>query len=176
MQTSAAIKQQNLEQGLYCQEICTRIDKARNLQETLGAMIPEMAACMNADRLSIFSYNGRQRELVTLVKTGEDLSEIRLPVSPNSIVGYAVGKQKTLRVADAYDNLELASIDPGLKFDGRWDARTGYATHQILVVPIAYKSFTLGAIQAINRKDGRPFSELEEQAAATLARHLGTAL
>jgi len=176
MQTSAAIKTQNLEQGLYLQEICTRIDKARNLRETLGAMIPEMAACMNAERLSIFSYNGRQRELITLVKTGKNLSEIRLPVSPNSIVGYAVGKQKTLRVADAYDNLELAGIDPGLKFDGRWDARSGYATHQILVVPIAYKSFTLGAIQAINRKDGRPFSKSEEQAAATLARHLGTAL
>gem|GEM_PF-3624244 len=44
MQTSAAIKTQNLEQGLYLQEICTRIDKARNLRETLGAMIPEMAA------------------------------------------------------------------------------------------------------------------------------------
>jgi type II secretory ATPase GspE/PulE/Tfp pilus assembly ATPase PilB-like protein len=167
---------ERLEQGLHLQDICTRIDRARNLSETLGAMIPEMAACLNAQRLSIFSYNGRQRELVTLVKSGDDLAEIRLPVSPNSIVGYAVGKQKTLRVADAYDTLELAGIDPGLKFDGRWDARSGFATHQILVVPIAYKSFTLGAIQAINRNDGRPFSKSEEQAAATLACHLGGAL
>ncbi len=175
MQTNSVMTRENLEQGLYLQDICTRIDKARNLPDTLAAMIPEMAACMNAERLSVFSYNGRQRELVTVVKSGKDLNEIRLPVTPNSIVGYAVGKKKVLRVADAYDNLELAGIDPGIKFDGRWDARSGFATHQILVVPIAYKTFTLGAIQALNRKDGQPFSDQEEQAAATLARHLGAA-
>ncbi len=176
MQTNPVMTLANLEQGLFLQDICTRIDKARNLTDTLAAMIPEMAACVNAERLSVFSYNGRQRELVTVVKSGEDLSEIRLPVTPNSIVGYAVGKKRVLRVADAYDNLELAGIDPGIKFDGRWDARSGFATHQILVVPIAYKTFTLGAIQALNRKDGKPFSDREEQAAAILAGHLGAAL
>lgn len=176
MRKNPVMARTTLENGLHLQELCTRIDRARNLTETLGAMIPEIADCINAERLSIFSYNGRQRELVTLVKSGEDLSEIRLPVTPNSIVGYAVGKKRVLRVTDAYDVIELAGIDPGLKFDGRWDARSGFATHQILVVPIAYKTFTLGAIQALNRKDGRSFSESEEQAVTMLARHLGVAL
>ena len=175
MQKNPMMARINLEHGLQLQDICTRIDKARNLTETLGTMIPEMAACINAQRLSIFSYNGRQRELVTLVKSGQDLNEIRLPVTPNSIVGYAVSHKQTVRVRDAYDHLELAGIDPGLKFDGRWDARSGFATRQILVVPIAFKTFTLGAIQALNRKDGRPFSKQEEQTAAILARHLGAA-
>ncbi|MCP3954648.1 MAG: GspE/PulE family protein [Desulfobacterales bacterium] len=176
MQKNPVMTRENLEHGLHLQDICTRIDKASNLTDTLSAMIPEMVACVKAERLSIFSYNGRQRELVTVVKSGDDLTEIRLPVTPNSIVGYAVGKKRVLRITDAYNNQELAGIDPGIKFDGRWDVRSGFATHQILVVPIAYKTFTLGAIQALNRIDGQPFSDREEQTAAILARHLGIAL
>ncbi len=175
MSKHTAITQANLEHGLNLQDICTRIEKARDLSVALDALIPEIATCMNAKRLSIFSYNGRQRELVTVVKSGDELSEIRIPVTPNSIVGYAVGKKKILRVRDAYDSLELTTIDPGLKFDGRWDARSGYATHQIMVAPIAYKTFTLGALQVLNQKDGLPFSTREEQVAVQLARYLGIA-
>ena len=175
MQKQQSMTQESLEYGLNLQDICTRIEKARKLTETLDAMIPEITACVNAERLSIFSYNGRQRELVTIVKSGDELPEIRIPVTPNSIVGYAVGRKRILRVRDAYNSSELMAIDPGLKFDGRWDARSGYATHQILVAPISYKTFTLGALQVLNRKDGRPFSDLEEQAVARLAGHLGIA-
>ncbi|MBW1962600.1 MAG: GspE/PulE family protein [Deltaproteobacteria bacterium] len=77
---------------------------------------------------------------------------------------------------NVYDQGELAAIDPDLKFDSSWDKKTGFITRQVLVAPITFQNFLLGALQLINRKDGTAFTEMDEQSIRELADILGIAL
>jgi hypothetical protein len=45
-------------------------------------------------------------------------------------------------------------FNSGIKFDGRWDVRSGFATHQILVVSISNRSRMGGDTQVRFRIDG----------------------
>jgi type II secretory ATPase GspE/PulE/Tfp pilus assembly ATPase PilB-like protein len=158
------------------QEICNKIYAAKNLDEILIDLKDDITALFVADRITVYVVDGKKRELVSRFKSGLEISEIRIPVSVNSISGYSAYKQKLVNIKDVYDDKEIASIDPVLKFDKSWDKKTGYRTRQVLVFPIIYKKFLLGAIQLINRKTGTSFIKIDEWAVEELAKILGIAL
>jgi len=158
------------------QEICNKIFAAKNLDEILIDLKDAITGLFESDRITVYVVDGKTRELVSRFKSGLEISEIRIPVAPTSLSGYSASKQKLLNIHDVYDQKELAGIDPILKFDQSWDKKTGYRTRQVLVFPIIYKKFLLGAIQLINRKSGDAFTKLDEEAVAKLAEILGIAL
>ena len=120
--------------------------------------------------------DGKKRELVSRFKSGLEISEIRIPISINSISDFAAFKQKIVNIRNVYDDAELAKIDAELKFDKSWDKKTGYHTKQVLVCPIVFQKYLLGVIQLINRKDGSAFTEVDERSVQELAKILGIAL
>ena len=63
-----------------------------------------------------------------------------------------------------------------MKFDASWDKRTGVTTGQVLAGPVLFKTFLLGVIQVLNRRDGQAFSEADELALEELSKKLGIAL
>ncbi|MGW8325732.1 MAG: GspE/PulE family protein, partial [Desulfobacterales bacterium] len=97
-------------------------------------------------------------------------------MSNSSISGCSAFKKKLININNVYDDSELASIDPELKFDKRWDKKMGFRTQQVLAVPIIFKKYLLGVIQLINRKGGGSFTRLDEQSATEMANILGIAL
>ncbi len=54
--------------------------------------------------------------------------------------------------------------------------KTGFKTTQVLVVPIIFKKYLLGAVQLINRVTGTSFIKQDEESATELAKILGIAL
>jgi len=158
------------------QEICNKIFAAKNLDEILVDLKDAITGLFEVDRLTVYVVDGKTRELVSRFKSGLEIAEIRIPVAPSSLSGYSASKQKLLNIKDVYDEKELADFDPILTFDRSWDKKTGYRTKQVLVYPIIYKKFLLGAIQLINRKSDDAFSKLDEEAVAKLAEILGIAL
>ncbi len=120
--------------------------------------------------------DGIKRELVSRFKSGDEVGEIRIPMSNNSISGCSAFKKKLINIKNVYDDKELAAIDHDLKFDKSWDQKAGFTTKQVLVVPVIFKNYLLGVIQLINRKDGGLFSRLDEQSATEMAHILGIAL
>jgi len=126
--------------------------------------------------LTFYVVDGRKRELVSRFKSGGEIGEIRIPMSNNSISGCSALKKKLINIKDVYDDKELASIDYDLKFDKSWDQKAGFTTKQVLVVPVIFKKYLLGAIQLINRKNGGSFSKLDEQSVTEMADILGIAL
>ncbi|MFP3927987.1 MAG: ATPase, T2SS/T4P/T4SS family, partial [Desulfobacteraceae bacterium] len=102
-------------------------------------------------------------------------SEIRVPVSNQSISGYCAASARVVNVYNAYDQNELNRINPQLRFDRKWDDKTGYRTKQVLAAPIMYNKFLLGVIQLINKKNGDHYT-LEDQASVLeIAKVLGVA-
>ncbi|MBW2643046.1 MAG: GspE/PulE family protein, partial [Deltaproteobacteria bacterium] len=158
------------------QDICNKIHAAANLDEILVDLKNEITGLFEAERLTVYVVDGRKLELVSRFKSGDEIGEIRIPMSNDSISGCSAFKKKLINIKDVYDDKELASIDYDLKFDKSWDRRAGFATKQVLVVPVIFKNYLLGAIQLINRKNGGSFSRLDEHSVMEMADILGIAL
>ena len=158
------------------QDICNKIHAAANLDEILVDLKDEITRLFEAERLTVYVVDGKKRELVSRFKSGNEIGEIRILMSNSSISGCSAFKKKLINIKNVYDDSELASIDPELKFDKRWDKKMGFWTKQVLVVPIIFKKYLLGVIQLINRKGGGSFTRLDEQSATEMADILGIAL
>jgi type II secretory ATPase GspE/PulE/Tfp pilus assembly ATPase PilB-like protein len=158
------------------QEICNKIFAAKNLDEILIELKDQITGLFEAERITVFVVDGKKRELVSRFKSGSEIAEIRIPVSTTSIAGFSAFRQKLLNIKDVYDEKELTALDPALRFDSSWDRKTGFQTRQVLVYPVIYKKFLLGAIQLINRTGGDSFTRLDEESVAKLAEIVGIAL
>jgi len=158
------------------QEICNKIYAALNLDEIIINLKDEIMGLFAAERMTIYYVDGVRREIVSRFKSGDEISEIRVPISPTSIAGYSVHTKQLVNIADVYDKAELHRIDPLLEFDSSWDRKTGFRTTQVLVVPIVYKTFLLGAVQLINKKGGTVFTKAEESYVTELAKIMGIAM
>jgi len=158
------------------QEISNQIYAAFNLDEILIDIKEEIVDLVGAERITIYYVDGIKRELVSRFKSGEEVSEIRVPISDNSIAGYAATHQRMINIKDVYQQNELRSVDGALQFDSRWDQRTGFRTRQVLTAPILFKSYLLGVLQLINRRDGGPFTRRDEDNITELAKIMGIAL
>ena len=158
------------------QEISNSIYAALNLDEILIDLKKDIIDLVSAERVTIYYVDGVKRELVSRIKTGNEVSEIRVAISNQSIAGYAAAHQKLINIKNVYDESELANIDEELKFNKSFDKKTGFHTKQVLVVPIVFKSFVLGAIQLINSKKGGPFIKGDEENVTELSNIMGIAL
>ncbi|MCX5884090.1 MAG: GspE/PulE family protein [Deltaproteobacteria bacterium] len=157
------------------QEIGNRIHSALNLDEILVHLKDEIIKLFDAERITIYVIDKPNQELVSRYKSGHEIAEIRIPVSPNSIAGFSAFTQKLIRVKNVYDDHELAGIDPCLRFDRTWDQKSGYVTRQVLACPIAHHKELLGVIQLINRNSGGFFISRDEQSIHEIGRILGIA-
>ena len=158
------------------QNICNKIHAADNLDEILVDLKDEVTGLFEAERLTVYVVDGIKRDLVSRFKSGEEVGEIRIPLSNSSISGCSAFKKKLINIKNVYDEKELAAVDRELRFDKRWDQKAGFTTKQVLVVPVIFKNYLLGVIQLINRKDGGSFSKLDEQSVTEMAHILGIAL
>jgi len=157
-------------------DIMNRIHAANNTDEILIDLKDDIVKLFEAERLTVYIVDGIKKELVSRVKSGDEISEIRVPISTTSLSGYAAHKGKLINIKNVYDDKELAAIDPNLKFDKSWDQKSGFRTQQVLVAPVNFQKYLLGAIQLINRKDGMAFTEQDEASVLDLCKTLGIAL
>ena len=132
------------------QEIGNRINSARDLDEILIDLKDDITTLFDAERLTVYVVDGVKRELVSRFKSGNEIAEIRLPVSKSSLAGYSALTHKLLNIKNVYDEAELATIDESLQFDKSWDQKTGFRTTQVLVYPIIFQKYLMGALQLIN--------------------------
>jgi type II secretory ATPase GspE/PulE/Tfp pilus assembly ATPase PilB-like protein len=168
--------QSEVEYRTRLQEICNKIYAAKNLDEILIDLRKEITGLFEAERITLYVVDGKRRELVSRFKSGSEVAEIRVPIAPHSLAGFSAMKQQVVNIVDAYDDKALTRIDPALRFDKRWDRKTGFRTRAVLVCPVVYRQFLLGVIQLINRTDGDRFNSLDEWAVQEMAKILGIAL
>ncbi|MGD9216549.1 MAG: GspE/PulE family protein [Desulfobacteraceae bacterium] len=158
------------------QEIGNKINAARDLDEILIDLKDDILSLFCAERLTVYVVDGVKRELVSRFKSGDEIAEIRLPVSKSSLAGYSALTHNLLNISNVYDQKELSGIDDELQFDKSWDQKTGYRTKQVLVYPIIFQKYLMGALQLINLKDGGSFTQEDEKTVADLSKIIGIAL
>ncbi len=172
-------KEKSLEEQLLFQKrlnaITNKIHSAKDTNDILINLQSEILSLFDADRITIYIVDGTRKEIVSRLKSGDEINEIRVPIANQSISGYCAASGKVVNIYNAYDRNELRRINTELHFDRTWDEKTGYRTQQILAAPILYNKYLLGVIQLINKKQGDHYT-LEDQASVLeIAKVLGVA-
>ncbi len=157
------------------QDICNKINAAPDVNEILINLKDEIAAVFEAERIAIYLVNTQRGELVSRFKSGDEVEEIRIPISNNSIAGFSAFNKKLVNIRNAYDDKELAGIAPSLRFDRSWDYKTGYTTREVIAYPVLYQKYVMGVIQLINRISKTAFTPVDETSVQELSKILGIA-
>lgn len=146
-----------------------------SLDEILIAVKDDIQQLIKCDRVTIYAKDPNKNEIYSKVLSGEEINEIRIPISIQSIAGYVALTRKAIRIKDVYDSAELSAVDQNLRFDQSWDKRTGFRTKQMLVVPIVSDARLYGVIQVINSKKRAFFTNLDEEIVMELSKALAIA-
>ena len=158
-------------------QVTARIHETENLEQIMLEASQDICKLLNADRLTLYVVNEDQSAIVSKIKTGLNTSsDLKLPISPQSIAGYVAFSRKQLNLPDVYDDEALKQIHPALAFLKAVDTRSGYRTKQMLVTPIFEGETLHGVLQVINNKSDEPFGAIEVDGVNELCKTLGTAI
>ncbi len=159
------------------QAVTNKIHATNNVDEIMLELSQDITNLFNADRLTIYAVSEDKTSIVSKLKTGlNSFKDFKLPISDQSIAGHVALSCKTINLADVYDEAELTSHHPGLRFLQEIDKRTGYRTKQVLVSPIITTSGELlGVVQIINNRAELPFSAVMEEGIKVLCETLAVA-
>ena len=136
-----------------------------DIDKVLARITRAATAMLDAERATLYVVDAEKNELWSRVIT--EGAEIRLPLDGRSLAAEVARNGALLRIDEPYG-------DP--RFDPSIDARTGYRTRSILVMPIDSRDGArLGVLQAVNHRDG-PFQAADERYARSLASSAGVAL
>jgi len=155
--------------------ITNKIHSSKDIDDILINLMESVLSLFDADRLTVYVVDEASKEIVSRFKTGEEINEIRVPISDSSIAGYSAKSGKIVNIANAYDSNELKRINPELTFDRSWDEKTGYKTRQVLAAPITFDKNLLGVIQIINKVSGKHFTLEDQNSVIEIAKVLGIA-
>ncbi len=159
------------------QQVTARIHETENLEQIMLEASQDICKLFNADRLTLYVVNDDRTAIISKIKTGLNSSnELKLPITPQSLAGYAAYSRKLVNLADVYDEALLKQIHPALTFLKAVDKRSGYRTREMLVAPILEGDTLHGVLQVINNKSGQPFGELEIEGISQLCKTLATAI
>ncbi len=161
------------------QSVTNKIHATSNIDEIMLELSQDICALFGADRLTIYVMAEDRNAIVSKVKTGlASFKDLKLPINEQSIAGYVALTRKIINLKDVYDENELRSYSPQLRFLKEVDRRTGYRTKHMLVGPVMEEANgdLIGVVQLINSKTGQPFSPLMEEGLTHLCETMGIAL
>lgn len=158
-------------------QVTARIHDTENIEQIMLETSKDICKLLNADRLTLYAVSPDGTSIISKVKTGlNTTSDLKLPISPQSIAGYAAFSRAPLNLSDVYDDAALKQIHPSLSFLKLVDTRSGYRTRQMLVAPILDGDTLHGVLQVINSKSDEPFGDLEVDGVSELCKTLATAM
>ncbi|MCD4715293.1 MAG: GspE/PulE family protein, partial [Desulfobacterales bacterium] len=167
--------EEQLEYQKKLNNITNRIHGANDINDILLNLQSEILGLFDADRITVYVVDGVKKQIISRFKAGDEVNEIRVPITNSSISGYCAASGKIANIKNVYDQNELKAINPQLNFDKSWDQKSGYKTTQVLVTPVVYNKYLLGVIQLINKRAGERFTKEDETSVQDIAKVLGTA-
>ncbi|HEX9436956.1 MAG TPA: GAF domain-containing sensor histidine kinase [Candidatus Limnocylindria bacterium] len=138
-----------------------------DIDKVLERITAAATSLLEAERATLYVVDDARQEIWSRVVTQSEFKELRLPLDGRSLAAEVSRGGGPLRIADPYG-------DP--RFDPSVDARTGFRTRSLLVLPILSRARErLGILQVVNARDGA-FEEEHETLGMALAASAGIAL
>ncbi len=142
------------------------LNSTLDLTELLELILRIARTEVKADRGSVFLVDHKHNELWSIVASGLDHQEIRIPLG-EGVAGRVAKTGEIVNVEDAY-TLDF--------FDSRFDQKFNYRTKSLLSLPIRHHSgHIVGVIQLLNSQEGS-FSPANVDFLSRLTGHMALAL
>ena len=168
--------QQKVEYAEQVKRITNQIHAASDIDQILLDLHKDILSLFDAEDLTLYAVDTEKKEIFSKVPHIDEIEVIRIPISEQSLAGFSAKYLRPVNIADAYNQAELASINPSLVHDSSWDKKTGFKTKQVLTYPIvADNKYLMGVLQLLNKKSGGRFTRKDEESVAEIAKALGIA-
>jgi sigma-B regulation protein RsbU (phosphoserine phosphatase) len=142
------------------------LNSTLDLAELLELILKIARTEVKADRGSVFLVDHKRNELWSIVASGLDQQEIRIPVG-KGVAGRVASDGEIVNTEDAY------ALD---FFDSSFDRKFHYKTQSLLCVPIRhYSGGIVGVVELLNAQSGR-FSKEDSDFLSRLSGHMAMAL
>lgn len=143
------------------------LNSTLDLAELLELILKIARTEVKADRGSVFLLDNKAQELWSIVASGLDHQEIRMPMG-RGVAGKVAHSGETINVTDAYT---LPFFDPS------YDKKFGYTTRSLLCLPIRHHDGQIvGVIQLLNKAGAPQFTKDDEDFLNKLSGHMAMAL
>ena len=168
--------QQKVEYAESVKRITNQIHAASEVDEILLDLHNDILGLFDAEELTLYAVDTEKKEIFSKMPHLDSIEELRLPISEQSLAGFAAKYLRPVNITDAYNQQELSKIHPSLMHDSSWDKKSGFRTRQVLTYPIvADNKYLMGVIQLVIKKSGGRFSRKDEDSVAEIAKALGIA-
>ncbi|MBI2683760.1 MAG: SpoIIE family protein phosphatase [Acidobacteriales bacterium] len=143
------------------------LNSTLDLAELLELILKIARTEVNADRGSVFLVDHQHSQLWSIVASGLDHQEIRIPFG-GGVAGRVAQTGEIINTEDAY-TLPF--------FEASFDQKFGYRTRSLLSLPIRHHTGqVVGVLQLLNKLDGPRFSPDDEDFLVKLSGHMAMAL
>ena len=150
-------------------EIGRSLTSTLDVNLLLNQILNSATEILNCEAGSLFLVDEPTGELVFEVVIGpvaNDLQGKRLPAG-TGVVGEAVASGQPVIANDARRRKDWFN---------QTDQQTGFLTQDLLVVPMIIKDRTIGVIEVINKADGSPFVQADQELLATFTSQAAVAI
>lgn len=138
----------------FLAELSRSLAVSLDLRETLTAAITRLRDFFAVEGIALFLLDEATQVLECKVSAGPvDVTGMRLAVG-QGIVGGAVAADATQLVADAGGDARVWRAA---------DEASGFVTRSIVCAPLRTAAGPIGAIEIVNRRDGRPFTAADAE-------------
>jgi phosphoserine phosphatase RsbU/P len=143
------------------------LNSTLDLAELLELILKIARTELKADRGSVFLADHKTKELWSIVASGLDHEEIRIPIG-RGIAGMVAASGDIINVEDAY-SLPY--------FDSSYDKKFGYTTRSLLCLPVRhFDGEIVGVIQLLNKNGSSRFTGDDVDFLNKLSGHMAMAL
>lgn len=151
------------------------IHAAKNADEVLFELQEPIKELFDVEYVTIYQIGNVHKQLESKVIVGDEIMEVEIAISKNSIAGFVAISKKSINILDVYNEVELKGIDPDIKFDKKLDNQTGVHTKSMLVYPLLKGDQLMGVLQLGNKKTGSNFDDFDKQNAQHISRTIALA-
>jgi len=170
---SVSLKGSSFEKkGEKVQALTQAIHSAKNIDEVIIDLRESMLELFEAKLITIYGVDHSKNEVFSKFKTEkDDISEVRVPISPKSISGCVAMLKKPMMISNVYDSQELKRYHPELSFNSTFmkDLKS------MMVFPLLFDSQLMGVLQVMRQVEDPPFNSADEKGGEMFSRTLSLA-
>jgi type II secretory ATPase GspE/PulE/Tfp pilus assembly ATPase PilB-like protein len=131
-------------------DLALSLYKSTHIDGILAELVEGVTALYEADHVRLFAYDAVGNEVYTRIQHSGLFEELKFTVSEDSLAGYTAFHKKIVALDDVRDPAALSRY-PRLRYDSRYEERTGVRIRSIISVPLLDKESNLvGLVQLIN--------------------------
>ncbi len=162
--------------GDRVKSLVNQIQSASDISTVVPNIVEELKELFESDAVILFGLDRANKQMVSRNHIGNGVGEIRLDLSPRTIVGHVVSNGKALNISDVNSKAELAMYNPNMEIGSALDGQSGFTTKSLIVAPLAHNKKLVGVVQIINKRGDGKFSDDDFKMAKDLSVPLGLML